>query len=476
MNDAAQTADAQPPNGGDSDEKGASAAPSIDAFVGAHPTRDLEAWAWLWHGDRPFPVRSERRGLIGRAVRAFKRLARPLLRLAAAELWDRQRVFNLILLEHIANAQHARGELDAFVRQVHRSHQDAIEAHAAILERLDRRTSDALTDIMRHNEALYAVVDQKLDRHRRETQTLADRLGSLVAVLETAAARPLEASAPTAGGGSDAVGVDGSDAIDGAALAQLAARQREHVYLDLETHYRGSEDDIAARIAVYLPYLADRPGPVLDLGCGRGEALRLMRDRGITVRGVDASEAMVARCRADDLDVVQGDLFDHLAAVAPESLGGVVAFHVIEHLDPDALARLVRLAWRALTPNGVLVLETPSPLSVVMSARWFWLDPTHRRPVHPGSLGVLYRAAGFAPVHQLDLHPFPDAQRLPEIDLGALDPAQHRLADQINRLRDALDVQLYGHRDFGLVGIKPSAPSSTQRVDPPPPSAPVDAF
>ena len=76
----------------------------------------------------------------------------------------------------------------------------------------------------------------------------------------------------------------------------------------------------------------------------------------------------------------------------------------------------------------MLILETPSPLSVVMSARNFWVDPTHKRPVHPASLEVTFREAGFEPVHRIDLHPFPADERLPEIDVARLpeDPALHR--------------------------------------------------
>jgi O-antigen chain-terminating methyltransferase len=103
----------------------------------------------------------------------------------------------------------------------------------------------------------------------------------------------------------------------------------------------------------------------------------------------------------------------------------------------------------------VLILETPSPLSVVMAARNFWIDPTHQRPVHPASLEVTFREAGFEPVHRLDLHPFPEDERLPEIDVSRLAADQRDLADQVNRLRDLLDDLLFGARDFGMVGVKP---------------------
>jgi SAM-dependent methyltransferase len=144
-----------------------------------------------------------------------------------------------------------------------------------------------------------------------------------------------------------------------------------------------------------------------------------------------------------------------LAGVGEGSLGGVVSFHVIEHLPAGVLDRLVRLAYRALRPGGLLILETPNPLSVVVAARNFWLDPTHVRPVHPDSLKLMYELAGFDPVERLDLRPFPESQRLPEIDLATVPADQRPLADQVNRLRDRLDEVLFGYQDFGMVGRKP---------------------
>jgi O-antigen chain-terminating methyltransferase len=218
---------------------------------------------------------------------------------------------------------------------------------------------------------------------------------------------------------------------------------------------RGSTAEIRERQERYVAHLRAH-APVLDLGCGRGEALALLRDQGIAGRGVDASERMVELCRERGLEAEAGDLFAALAAVPEASLGGVISFHVIEHLPAAALDRLVRLAWRALRPGGRLILETPNPLSVVVAARNFWLDPTHVRPVHPDSLKLMYELAGFDPVERLDLRPFPETQRLPEIDLAKLPADQRPLADQVNRLRDRLDEVLFGFQDFGMVGRKPS--------------------
>jgi SAM-dependent methyltransferase len=386
-------------------------APSIDDFL-VEPTRDLGDWRWLWSGDREFPIRSHR-GLLGRLLVGCKRLLRPLVKVPQNDLWERQRTFNLILLEQLERLEEARAD------------------HLRRIEYQEALDSEGIHEIMRHNDALFARADQKLDRYRREAR---DLLGSLGAALAAVEPHP-------------EVAVD-----------TIARAHEEHGYLELERRYRGTEEEIRERIAAYLPYLNDAQegSPVLDLGCGRGEALALLRDHGIAGRGVDSSARMVQLCRDRGLAAEEGDLFEVLAGVPEGSLGGVMSFHVVEHLAAGALDRLVRLAYRALRLGGVLILETPNPLSVVVAARNFWLDPTHVRPVHPESLKLMFELAGFEPVERLDLRPFPASERLPEIDLAKLPEEQRRLADQVNRLRDRLDELLFGYQDFGMVGRKPT--------------------
>ena len=391
--------------------------PVIEEFLG-EPTRDLGRWAWLWTGDHKFPLHAAG-GIKGRLVSLVKRLLRPLVRRPVADLWDRQRVFNLILLE----------VMERRTAEIHQT----LTGHAELLQSFDRRIAEAMSEVMQHNDALFSRVDQKLDRYRRESRDLWHRLGALLTAAEQSANTTAEPD-----------------------LSPAAAESlREQSYVAFEERYRGHEDDIAQRLSVYLPFLEGK-GEVLDLGCGRGESLEVFGRLGLRARGVDASTEMVARCRSKGLRAEQGDLFDVLAAVEPGSLGGVVSFHVIEHLPVGAVDRLVRLAWRALEPGGVLILETPSPMALAMSARDFWIDPTHTRPVHPASLEVLYREAGFEPVERLDLHPFPDDQRLPEIALSEVREDQRELADRVNRLRDILDDLLFGSRDFALVGFRSS--------------------
>lgn len=385
----------------------------IDDFLD-QPTRDLAAWRWLWRQDRRFPVRSHR-GVLGRLLVWFKKLLRPLVQVPQNDLWERQRVFNQILLEHLQRLEGLR-------------HEDR-------LSHLEGFLSRGVSEIMAHNDALFARVDQKVDRQEREVRDLTASLGAALAVVEGAATGVPEAETE--------------------ALETLSRAREEHAYLELEQRYRGTEGEIRQRLERYLPYFEpaeDLAGPVLDLGCGRGEALELLRDHGVPARGVDSSARMVEHCRRRGLEAEVGDLFELLGGLEEGSLGGVVSFHVIEHLPARELDRLVRLAHRALAPGGVLILETPNPLSLVAGARNFWLDPTHRRPVHPESLRLLYELAGFGDLETLELRPFPQEQRLPELDLGRLPEDLHPLADQVNRLRDRLDELLYGAQDFAVVG------------------------
>jgi SAM-dependent methyltransferase len=395
-------------------------APSLDDFLG-EPTRDLSDWVWLWRGDREFPIRSHR-GFLGRFLISIKRLFRPLVKVPQNDLWERQRVFNLILLEYLKKQE----EKD-FDREEQRDAQMA--RHHDRLVYLEGLAFEGITDLMHHNDAVFARVDQKLDQYRREVFDLLGGLGAALARVER-------------------------EAATGEAIPELVRIREEHAYVALERRYRGTPEEIALRISFYLPFLQGK-GKVLDLGCGRGEALELLTQHGIPAEGVDASARMVELCRERGLAAEEGDLLEKLAAVPPGSLGGVVSFHVIEHLPPEVVDRLVRLASRALSPGGVLILETPNPLSLVVAARNFWLDPTHRRPVHPESLRLNYELAGFDPIERIDLRPFPAEERLPEIDLATLPAEQRPLADRVNRLRDRIDELLFGFQDYGMVGTKP---------------------
>ena len=147
--------------------------------------------------------------------------------------------------------------------------------------------------------------------------------------------------------------------------------------------FRGSEEYVKSGQQFYLPYFQDCRS-VLDIGCGRGEFLEMMRAAGVPAKGIDLSDESVAICRHKGLEAETADLFEYLAATPEAALDGIFCSQVVEHLPPDRLPEMVKLCASRLARNGVVAIETPNPDCLAIFATHFYLDPTHQRPVpHP---------------------------------------------------------------------------------------------
>ena len=202
-----------------------------------------------------------------------------------------------------------------------------------------------------------------------------------------------------------------------AAPARVADHELERMldgfFAEFEERFRGPSEEIRARAAIYLDDLRAAgagtiDAPVLDLGCGRGDWLELLRDEGRIATGVDVNRISVHACRQRGLDVVEADAVDYLRAQPEASFGAISALHVVEHLGFEQLLRLLDEARRALKPNGLLVLETPNPENLIVGACNFWFDPTHVRPLPPPLLQFVVESRGFAAVEVRRLHPYPE--------------------------------------------------------------------
>jgi SAM-dependent methyltransferase len=232
---------------------------------------------------------------------------------------------------------------------------------------------------------------------------------------------------------------------DGAAPATVAAQPAAAAlpdYFAFESRMRGRSDEIRERQRAYVEDFRDT-APVLDVGCGRGELVGLLRDAGIEATGVDADADMVAFARGEGLPVEQADLLAHLESLDDGSLGGVFAGQVVEHLPPSALVRLLELATAKLRPGGVLVAETINPLSP-LALRYYFSDLTHAQPLVPETLELLARQTGFRETELRYLNP--PEERLREVDLPD-DAARAALAANVRRLNEVLFAPL----DYALV-------------------------
>jgi SAM-dependent methyltransferase len=232
-------------------------------------------------------------------------------------------------------------------------------------------------------------------------------------------------------------------------------------YVSFEDQFRGSDHAIAERLRAYVPIFS-AVSNVIDLGCGRGEMLAALRDAGVAARGVDSNAEMAAIARERGLDVVQGDALKELEAAADNSLGGIVAAQVVEHLEPSYLLRLLDVAFDKLRPAAPIVIETINPACWLAFFSSYIRDLTHVRPVHPETLQYLLRASGFERVTIRYSAPVPESVKMklmniPAEVLTSADPSARAVADlahTVNANAAILNDLLFTHLDYAAIGYK----------------------
>jgi SAM-dependent methyltransferase len=216
------------------------------------------------------------------------------------------------------------------------------------------------------------------------------------------------------------------------------------MYANFEDQFRGTRADIRQRQAIYLPYVREAKAgtenaPIIDIGCGRGEWLELLRDEGFVARGVDLNRVFLDGCRELNLDVAEQDALAYLRQLKRDSVGSVTSFHMIEHLDHKILISLLDETLRVLKPGGIVIFETPNPRNVIVGSCNFYLDPTHKRPLPPDLSRYLLEARGFSKVEVRELHPC---------------GAEQMVSEGAQKVRDVLNHLLYSPQDYAVIGRK----------------------
>lgn len=204
-------------------------------------------------------------------------------------------------------------------------------------------------------------------------------------------------------------------------------------YSRFAERFRGTEDEIRRHMEFYRPLFSNCDN-VLDIGCGRGEFLEVMREAGVPARGIDLSGESVAQCRGKGLTAEVADLFAYLAAQPDGEFDGILSSQVVEHLPADRVPEMIRLCGAKLRRGGVLAIETPNPECLAIFATYFYLDPTHTRPMPHQYIQFCMEEAGLAgfEVHKLS----PAIETMPE--LASL-PADFR-------------ERFFGGLDYAIVG------------------------
>ena len=226
-------------------------------------------------------------------------------------------------------------------------------------------------------------------------------------------------------------------------IITLENRQLESFYIAFENRFRGSRADIKQRQEYYLPYIKEVVSSpleeVLDVGCGRGEWLELLKENGIKAKGVDLNSLMIEESNSLGLDTKVQDAIAYLKALEDETLSAISGFHIVEHLPFDILVQLFDESLRVLKKGGMIIFETPNPENIFVGACSFYTDPTHINPIPPSTLQFLAQNRGFKDVDIHRLHPvkqpiYPDIEK----------------ADDINTLIFASTKE----QDYSIIGYK----------------------
>ncbi|WP_276155826.1 class I SAM-dependent methyltransferase [Sulfitobacter sp. KE42] len=335
-----------------------------------------------------------------------------------------------------ANTGHLSERADQFARDL-TAMQASLDARAAHLQDADGRMNRISETIRRHE----TLAEDLVADYRREAAVL-KRTGqsdsALLARMFTDLSRRLDGVPKGQGAPKSAAPKTTLPSTEGFDLF------KDSFYHRLENQFRGAPEEIARRLRVYLPdveaaWLRSGKLPAMDIGCGRGEWLGLLKTHGIAGFGIDTNAAQIEEAKEAGLDVRLGDALQALADQEDNSLSVITAHHLIEHLPFDAVAWITREAGRVLAPGGLLLFETPNTRNVLVGATTFHTDPTHLKPMPEQVMGVLFETAGFDPVDIRGLNPH---ARFNEF-LGKPD------------FNDELAFLMFGPQDLAILGTKP---------------------
>ena len=342
-------------------------------------------------------------------------LPRRLLNLLRTRLLRRQETFNSATVQYINESVRP---LELAIDEYKTARDDVRRFQEALAAR--ERRLDALVEAIRTE---HAEIRTSLGVLQQATHNLGSAVSGFTRT-DTAAAVPAAASAPSS-----------------------SVETLSHKYVGFEDAFRGSSDDIQRRLQDYVPIFAGA-SDVLDIGCGRGEFLALLRDSGVGARGIDLNDAMVAVCREKGFEATKADALSYLRGVPHGSLGGLFAAQVVEHLEPAYLTRLLEAAFDALRPGAPVVLETINPACWFAFFESYIRDITHVRPLHPDTLKFLLIASGFQQIEIRYRAPYPEHEKLQPI------PASAALGDSVETINgnvEKINRLLFTHLDYAAV-------------------------
>jgi 2-polyprenyl-3-methyl-5-hydroxy-6-metoxy-1,4-benzoquinol methylase len=225
-------------------------------------------------------------------------------------------------------------------------------------------------------------------------------------------------------------------------------------YFLFEEKFRGSTEEIKKRQSIFLEYFKNCQN-ALDIGCGRGEFLSLLKENGIGAKGIDINDDMVLYCQKNGLDVQKAEVLSYLQSLEDKSLDGIFSGQVVEHLQPGDLINMMKLCYDKMKYGAYFIAETINPLCLSVFAASFYMDMSHVKPVHPETIKFLLESVGFRDVQFKFFSPFPEAARLNKVEISETMKSDEKARiEVINQNIEKLNSLLYGYQDYAVIGKK----------------------
>lgn len=406
-------------------------------------------------GQRPFTTH---RGILGKLAILYKKVTLPLVRLPLCNYWEDQIAFNKIVTEHIQYNIYRFSPSSKLANNFRRTENvrsissPDLANDSYLKKSVKKMLKPLLSPLIRYinksligpveqqMETLYTILDQKIETIDAKTGNRSRQIIERTDYLFEELDKKLETTLARL------------RSIDLNSEQGMVLSDKE--YYQFTNLFRGDVHLIEERQKEYLEYFKNC-NRVIDLGCGRGEFVQLLRNHNIQAIGIDTNREMVEFCKKEGLPVEEADSISYLSKCPENSLDGIFSAQVVEHLSVANVRLLLELAYRALKPDGCCIIETPNPMSLYAYSHYFHLDVTHKKPLHPQALRFLMEISGFKGLEIKFTSPVSQNDLLPEIKAtDQMSEDVRTKLEEVNRIIHRLNQVIFGWQDYAVVGRK----------------------
>ena len=217
--------------------------------------------------------------------------------------------------------------------------------------------------------------------------------------------------------------------------------------------YGGTEQNQKEIYSQFLEYFNNCKN-VLDIGCGRGVFLELLKEREIPSYGIECNEDLIFYCKRKGLTVILDDAISHLEKLKDKSLDGIFIAHVLEHLSSTEVYSIIKICYEKLQYGSYLVIATPNIQNILVSSNFFYLDPTHKNHLHPEVLKFFLNSSGYRNLKDIYYQPTATELKLKKIEVASNNKDNEEIRTTMNENIDRINNIIFSYRDYAVISKK----------------------